>query len=68
MATNVTGPEIKVKIDEYNAQLAQVVTPAFFMLNEEASKIYSQITSLQEICPHKFQNEVCIYCGKGRQG
>lgn len=58
----LTGEEIKQAI--YNLELAinELFTPEFFTLNDQISVLNQQIKSLQQQCPHQFENDRCIWC------
>lgn len=59
----MTGEEIKKEIDNYNKQLAEVVEPIYFVLNEQTDKLLKKIEKLQSLCKHNCKGGVCIYCG-----
>lgn len=65
----ITGDWIKEKCDfAFNKYQSTNKTFDIFTLNPEAVKLYQEITQYQSICPHKYENGVCIYCRKKESG
>ncbi len=60
----MTGEEIRDKILFNKQRIEQLFDPGIFVLQEEVAKLVEENEHLQSICNHKFENGVCIYCGK----
>lgn len=56
--------EIKMRINELNRRLEEVIKNYQFMLNKETERIYHEIDEIQKQCAHSFEDGVCIFCGK----
>lgn len=39
-----------------------------FILNPEMQHLQAEITQLRRLCPHKYENNECIYCHKKNIG
>ena len=62
----MTQEQIRERIAEYNKELEETIRPNQFTLNKYTEFIMNQITILQNLCEHEYENDVCIYCGKHR--
>lgn len=60
----VTGEEIRNKINFNNQQIKLLVDPSVFILQPEVQELMDENEYLKVICPHKYENGVCIYCGQ----
>lgn len=60
----MTGEEIKNKINFNNQKIQSLMDPSVFILQPEVQKCMEDNEYLQSICPHKYENGVCIYCGQ----
>ncbi len=56
--------EIKEKINFNNMMIEKLVDPSIFILQPEIEVYLKENDELREICTHKFENGVCVYCGK----
>lgn len=59
----MTGEEIREKINHNNDLIAKSLDPSIFTLNKMAKDLLDENEYLRSICPHKFENKICIYCG-----
>ena len=59
----MTGEEIKVKINFNNQKIQSLLDPTVFILQPEVQKYIEDNEYLKSICPHEYENNVCIYCG-----
>ena len=60
----MTGNEIKEKINFNNQKIQSLMDPSIFILQPEVQKYMENNEYLKSICPHEYENGVCIYCGK----
>lgn len=60
----MTGLEIKERITENNEKIEKASKPFIFTLNRTIETLIKENAALQEKCPHEFEGDVCIYCGK----
>lgn len=60
----MTGKEIKEKINFNNKKIQSILDPTVFILQPEVQKYMEENEYLKSICEHKYENGVCIYCGK----
>ena len=58
------GEEIKDKINFNNQKIQSLMDPSVFILQPEIQKYMEENEYLKTICPHKYENEICIYCGQ----
>lgn len=56
--------EIKERIDFYNKQIEACFYPNKFTLNNVILEMTEEIKKLQEMCPHQYEDNFCIYCYK----
>ena len=59
--------EIKMKIDEYAAEIERLYDPGVFNLNRRVAELNELITELQNQCTHNFVNGECEFCYKGEE-
>ena len=59
----MTGKEIKDKINFNNYKIQSLIDPSIFILQPEVQKYIEDNEYLKSICPQKYENGVCIYCG-----
>lgn len=59
----MTGEEIRDKINFNNQQIQTLLDPSIFIIQPEVQKYMEDNEHLQSICPHVYENGVCIYCG-----
>lgn len=59
----MTGEQIKLRIEELNSQIREMVMPNFFTLNKKVTSLMNEIKELQSNCPHQFDNGYCQFCG-----
>lgn len=59
----MTGEEIRDKVNFNNQQIQSLLNPSIFIIQPEIQKYMEDNERLQSICPHEFENGVCIYCG-----
>ena len=59
----MTGEEIRDKINFNNQQIQSLLDPSIFIIQPEVQKYMEDNERLMSICPHKFENGKCIYCG-----
>ena len=60
----MTGEEIRDKINFNNQKIQSLMDPSIFILQPEVQKYMEDNEYLKTICPHKYENRVCIYCGQ----
>ena len=60
----MTGEEIRTKINFNNEKFQSLLDPSVFILQPEVQKYIEDNEYLKSICPHKYENGVCIYCGQ----
>lgn len=59
----MTGEQIKLRIEEINHQIREMIMPSFFTLNNGVPCLMDQIKDLQRECPHEWDEDgFCIYC------
>ena len=59
----MTGKEIREKINFNNNKIQSLLDPSIFILQPEVQKYMEDNEFLKTICPHEYENGVCIYCG-----
>lgn len=59
----MTGLEIKDKINFNNQKIQSLLDPSIFVLQPEVLKYMEDNEYLKSICPHQYENGVCIFCG-----
>jgi hypothetical protein len=59
----MTGEEIRDKINFNNQKIQSLMDPSVFILQPEVQKYMEDNEYLKSICPHKYENNTCIYCG-----
>ena len=60
----MTSEEIRDKINFNNSMIEKLVDPSIFILQPEIESYLKENDELRKSCSHKFENGVCIYCGK----
>ncbi len=60
----MTGNEIREKINFNNQKIQSLMDPSIFILQPEVQKYMEDNEYLKSICPHKYENGFCIYCGE----
>lgn len=60
----MTGEEIRNRIGEIYQEMEAISEPSLGILNEKIRDMFVEVDELQTLCIHKFQDGVCIYCGK----
>ncbi len=60
----MTGEEIRDKINFNNKKIQWLMDPSIFSLQPEVQKYMEDNEYLKSMCPHKYENGVCIYCGQ----
>lgn len=60
----MTPEEIRTKINFNNSMIEKLVDPSIFILQPKIEAYLKENDELRKICSHKFENGVCIYCGK----
>jgi hypothetical protein len=60
----MTGEEIRTKINFNNHKIQSLMDPSVFILQPEVQKYMEDNEYLKSICPHKYENGICIYCGQ----
>lgn len=58
------GEEIKDKINFNNQKIQSLMDPSVFILQPEVQKYMEENEYLKTICPHEYENGICIYCGQ----
>ena len=59
----MTGKEIREKINFNNNKIQSLLDPSVFILQPEVQKYLEDNEFLKSICPHEYENGVCIDCG-----
>ena len=60
----MTKEEIKSKVLYNNAKIKELLDPSVFILQPEVQKYLEDNEYLKTLCPHKYENGECIYCGQ----
>ena len=60
----MTGEEIRDKINFNNQKIQSLLDPSVFILQPEVQKYLEDNEYLKTLCPHKYENRECIYCGQ----
>ena len=60
----MTGEEIRDKINFNNQKIQSLLDPSVFILQPEVQKYLEDNEYLKTLCPHKYENGICIYCGQ----
>ena len=59
----MTGEQIKLRIEEINHQIREMIMPSFYTLNNGVTILMDEIKDLQKNCPHEWDKDgFCIYC------
>ena len=59
----MTGEQIKLRIEEINHQIREMIMPSFYTLNNGVTVLMDEIKDLQKNCPHEWDEDCfCIYC------
>ena len=59
----MTGEQIKLRIEELNHQIREMIMPSFYTLNNGVTILMDEIKDLQKECPHEWDEDgFCIYC------
>lgn len=60
---NMTGEEIKVRLEENNKKIEEILKTDTFTLNHDIVNLMTINDELRESCPHEYNsNGICIYC------
>lgn len=59
----MTGEEIRKKINFNNQKIQSMLDPSIFILQPEVQKYIEENEYLKSICKHSYENGICIYCG-----
>lgn len=59
----MSGNEIKKRIEE-NDLIIESQQKEMFILNEKVAKALEENRALRTLCPHEYENGICIYCRK----
>jgi len=59
----MTGEEIRIAIAKNDEIIEKSVTNTF-VLNKRAREALQANAKLRSICPHQYNNNICIYCNK----
>lgn len=61
----MTGEQIKLRIEELNSQIREMIMPSFYTLNNGVQDLMNEIKNLQLQCPHEWDEDgFCVYCNK----
>ena len=60
----MTPEQIKAQIQANNLKIRSLVQTSKGVLNYEVAKLIQQNRDLQNMCPHTFENGLCVYCDK----
>lgn len=58
----MTGEQIKLRIEEINHQIREMIMPSFYTLNNGVTILMDEIKDLQKNCPHEWEGGFCKYC------
>ena len=58
----MTGEQIKLRIEEINHQIREMIMPSFYTLNNGVTILMDEIKDLQKNCPHEWEDGFCKYC------
>lgn len=61
---SAVGLDIKRQIDLNNKLIEEMLKPNQFTLNNTVASLLLENDSLQQQCPHEFEDGYCIYCYK----
>lgn len=56
------GEEIKRKIETNNELIEKILDVGQFILNERIVSLAEENDALQKVCPHEYEDGLCIYC------
>ena len=59
---SAAGLDIKRRIDLNNRLIEEALRPNQYTLNNTVAGLLLEIDSLQNQCPHEFEDGYCIYC------
>ena len=60
---NMTGEEIKVRLEENNKKIEEILKADTFILNHDIVNLMTLNDELRESCPHEYNsNGICKYC------
>lgn len=60
----MTGLEIFTRVNANKQKIEELTDYTTFVLNKEVIQLEEEISALQMICKHEFEEGVCKYCGK----
>ena len=60
----MTKEEIKEKIIFNNNKIQQALDPSIFILQPMVQQLIEENEYLRSICPHEYENGICIFCEK----
>ena len=59
----MTQQEIYENIISKREKIESLINPEVFVFNPEIARLEKEISVLQEMCQHKYENGYCINCG-----
>ena len=60
---NMTGEEIKVRLEENNKKIEEILKTDTFILNHDIVNLMTLNDELRDACPHEYNsNGICKYC------
>ena len=60
----MTELEIFTRVTANKKKIEELTDYTTFVLNTEVVRLEEEITALQKICKHTFENGICKHCGK----
>lgn len=60
----MTGLEIFTRVNANKQKIEELTDYTTFVLNKEVVQLEEEISALQMICKHEFEEGVCKYCCK----
>jgi hypothetical protein len=60
----MTELEIFTRVTANKKKIEELMDYTTFVLNREVVRLEDEITALQNICKHTFENGTCKHCGK----
>lgn len=58
----MTGESIRIRIDSLRKEIRDSFNPTVFTFDKNIHDNLLEIDKLQNMCPHKFENGMCVYC------
>lgn len=63
----MTNQEIFTMVKSKKEKIDELFDPTVFVFNPEVARLEKEISDLQEMCKHEYENGVCKYCQKEKE-